>query len=144
MLRRMCALVSEVIYDAEVTDVKLRHRRKRVFEIIFILGFEIVLLIFLFSFLGWYSIPLYLVGALLFFPSPYIRIPDKYKVTKNGLIYTGEKVIRLKKKYKLRMNEKDEFVSVCSSLGQEFLRLYTPKPDRLYQLLNGLITNIPE
>lgn len=134
----------DIVYEVDATNVKIRHQIKRVFEIIFILGYQILLLILLFSFLEWYAIPTYILGVLLFFPSPYIRIPDMYKITKKGLIYSGKRIFRLKKKHKLRMNKKDEFVSIASSLGQEFLRLYTPEPDRVYKILNNLIVNMTE
>lgn len=129
----------EVVYEGDATDLKLKHRRKRILEIVFIIGFDILLLVLLFSFLEWYAIPLYFLGILLFFPSPYVVIPDKYAITKDGMIHVGKRTFQLKKKHRVSVNTKDEFISISASFGHELLRLYTSELDRVNMLLKTIL-----
>jgi len=135
-------LNSQVVYQADVADLKLKHRRKRILEIAFILTFDILILVLLFSFLEWYAIPLFFLGVLLFFPSPYVSIPDKYAITEEGSIHIGKRTLQLSKRHKLSVNMKDEFVSVSGGFGHELLRLYTSEPDKVNTLLSGIIKKI--
>jgi len=135
-------LSGEVVYESDTTDLKLKHRRKRILEVLFILGFDIMLLVLLFSFLEWYAIPLYFLGVLLFFPSPYVLIPDKYTIMKDGTIHAGKRTLQLKKKHKVSANTKDEFVSISASFGHELLRLYTSEPDKVDMLLRAVLEGL--
>lgn len=140
----MRALENKVLYEAEVAEVKQRHRRKRNIEVVYIYGFEILVLFLMIFMIGYIVVPFYVVGALLFLPSPFILIPNRYTITKDGLIYCDGRIKRLKKVHKVNKNEKDEFVSVLNRFEQEFIRLYTLEPDRVHQLLEELIIMLPE
>lgn len=127
------------VYEGDATSLKLRHRRKRILEIAFILSFDTLLLVLLFSFLEWYAIPLYFLGVLLFFPSPYALTPDKYTIKRDGTISTGGRTLQLKKKHKVSVNRRDEFVSISAGFGHELLRLYTSEPDKVNTLLSSIL-----
>jgi len=112
----------------------------RIFRSIGIFILEMVFLLGLFMVFSLLAIAIFLLAVILFLPSPAVIVPAKYRITSAGVIHDEAKMIPFKRNYKVRMNEKRKFVSMLHSRRGEFLRLYTPEPGRVLQIVSESIS----
>jgi len=132
--------LEETLYEIEASGLKRADRNMRIFRAIGIFILEMALLLGLSMLFGLLAIAIFLLAAILFFPSPVLIVPAKYRITSAGVIHGEAKMIPFKRNYKVGMNEKRKFVSMSHSRRGEFLRLYTPEPSRVLQIVSGSIS----
>ena len=135
---------NKTLYEADVPDLTLKGRNRRIFRAANILVFELALLVILTFFFGIFAIIFYFIALLIFLPHPLLTSPSKYKIITRGVVYRENRLIPLKKEYKLQINTKGEFVSVLHHRKGEFLRLYTHEPEQVHKILNSLISSQKE
>jgi len=132
--------LEETLYEIEASDLKTADRRMRILRSVGIFILEMLLLLGLFMVFGLLAIAIFLLAVFLFLPSPAVIVPAKYRITSAGVIHDGAKMIPFKRNYKVRMNEKRKFVSMLHRRRGEFLRLYTPEPSRVLQIVSESIS----
>ncbi len=132
--------MEETLYEIEASDLKTADRRMRILRSVGIFILEMLLLLGLFMVFGLLAIAIFLLAVLLFLPSPAVIVPAKYRITSAGVIHDRAKMIPFKRNYKVRMNEKRKFVSMLHRRRGEFLRLYTPEPSRVLQIVSESIS----
>ena len=128
------------MYEVEASGLKSADRRMRIFRSVGIFVLEMTLLFGLFMVFGLLAIAVFLLAVILFLPSPAVIVPARYRITSVGVIHGESKMITFKRTYKVRMNEKRKFVSMLHSRRGEFLRLYTPEPSRVLQIVSESIS----
>lgn len=132
--------MEETLYEIDASGLKRTDRRMRIFRSVGIFILEMTLLLGLFMVLGLLAIAIFLLAVFLFLPSPVVIVPARYRITSAGIIHDESKMIPFKRNYKVRMNEKRRFVSMLHSRRGEFLRLYTPEPSRVLQIVSESIS----
>jgi len=132
--------LEETLYEIDASGLKRDDQRMRIFRSVGIFILEMTLLLGLFMVLGLLAIAIFLLAVFLFLPSPVVIVPARYRITGAGIIHDESKVIPFKRNYKVRMNEKRKFVSMLHSRRGEFLRLYTPEPSRVLQIVSESIS----
>jgi len=132
--------LEETLYEIEASGLKRTDRRMRIFRSVAIFILEMVFLLGLFMVFGLLAIAIFLLAVIFFLPSPAVIVPAKYRITSAGVIHDEAKMIPFKRNYKVRMNEKRRFVSMLHSRRGEFLRLYTPEPSRVLQIISESIS----
>ena len=106
------------IYEAKVHELKLKDRKSRLFYALRIAVFELLVLILLLQFLGLPAFIGFIIGLFFFIPTPYITVPDSYKIINGAVLFDQNKVLSLKKEYKLRRN-KEGNMSPSSIVARE-------------------------
>jgi hypothetical protein len=134
--------LEETLYEIEASGLKRADRSMRIFRSVAIFILEIVFLLGLFMVFDLLAIAIFLLAVILFLPSPAVMVPAKYRITSAGVIHDKAKMIPFKRSYKVRMNEKRRFVSMLHRRRGEFLRLYTPEPSRVLQIVSESISKI--
>jgi len=129
----------KVLYEVNVTDLKMADRKKRILRSAVLFIFQLALIFVLVSILGIWAILIFLLAIYMILPTPLIPVPSKYKITSQGVMLNERRVFSLKRGYRLRSNEKRKFVSVLHGRRGEMLRLYTPEPKRVIRILDELI-----
>jgi len=132
--------LEETLYEIEASDLKTADRRMRILRSVGIFILEMLLLLGLFMVFGLLAIAIFLLAVFLFLPSPAVIVPARYRITNAGVIHDRAKMIPFKRNYKVRMNEKRKFVSMLHRRRGEFLRLYTPEPSRVLQIVSESIS----
>ena len=132
--------MEETLYEIDASGLKRDDQRMRIFRSVGIFILEMTLLLGLFMVLGLLAIAIFLLAVFLFLPSPVVIVPARYRITSAGIIHDESKMIPFKRNYKVRMNEKRKFVSMLHSRRGEFLRLYTPEPSRVLQIVSESIS----
>jgi len=126
----------EVLYNAEVTQLKSIDKSRRLLRTILIFIFELGFLFFISYFLGIFiAIIFFLISVILFIPSPMLITPSNYRVMKKGVQIDGGKLIPFKRGYKASMNEDRSYVSILHPRRGELIRLYTNEPSKLLGIL---------
>ncbi len=88
---------------------------------------------------GFYAFLALIVGIFLFLPNPLPPAPIEYAVTRYGIII-GKKEMKLFNNRNIiyKLNEKDNSISAVHRRKGEILKLYTPEPEYLYDLILSL------
>jgi uncharacterized membrane protein len=122
----------EVLYNAEVTQLKSADKGRRILRTVLIFIFELGFLFFISYFLGFvFAIIFFIISVVIFIPSPMLITPSNYRVMKNGVQIESGKLIPFKKGYKASMNEDRSYVSILHPRRGELIRLYTNEPSKL-------------
>jgi hypothetical protein len=132
-----------VLYQVDATDLKMADRTTRILRSIGILAAEIVLIFvvsYLLGDLAIYGVIVLFVVIVFLLPSPVALAPSKYKITKQGILFNGEKTFPLGKKYRLRVNQNRNFISIRDRKG-EVLKLYTTESEKVMKILDKLIAS---
>lgn len=131
-----------ILYEKDSHELKAKDQKRRILEFISLFALEISVLGILLNLFGLAVIPAYLLAVVVFLPSPLITVPGAYKISSTSIICDGRKIITLRKGNKLRLNEKRGYVSILHRMKGEFLRLYTDEPERVYALLDNLLSKL--
>jgi uncharacterized membrane protein len=129
----------KVLYEANVTDLKMADRKRRILRSAVLFILQLALIFVLVSILGVWAILIFLLAMYMILPTPIIPVPSKYKITSQGVMLNERRVFSLKRGYRLRSNEERKFVSVLHRRRGEIFRLYTPEPKRVIKILDELI-----
>lgn len=133
-----------ILYEADVTHLKDKDRKNRILRWILIIMIEMAILGVLISF---FDLLLPMIGYVFFiyltFPSPFYVSPNKYKITKKGILLNKKGHFILKGGYALKRNEKRMFISIFRNPKKirgvakiEILRLYAAEPEKVQELLD--------
>jgi len=132
---------SRVLYEFDATDLKMADRNQRILRSVGVFAAELALIfVVAISPLEIYGVIILFIAILFLLPSPVAVAPSKYKITKQGVLFDGQKVFPLQKKYKLRVNYDRNFISVRDRKG-EVLKLYTTESEKVLKILNKLIVS---
>lgn len=134
----MNVLAGEILYDVDVTDLKMIDRRKRILSSTFIFIYQMAFILILALIIDIWAIFAFLL-ILYFLPAPFIPAPAKYKITSQGVKFDERRIFSFKKAYRLRADEKRKFVSILHRWRGEILRLYTPEPKKVMEILAKLL-----
>jgi len=132
-----------ILYEADVTELKNKDKRSRILRWILTITIEMAILGVLITL---FDLLLPLIGYAFFiyltFPAPFYVVPNKYKITKKGILLNKKRHFRIKKDYTLKRNEKRMFISIFRNPKKirgvakiEILRLYTTELDKVHELL---------
>jgi len=132
--------LEETLYEIDASGLKRADRSMRIFRSVGIFILEMAFLLGLFMVFGLLAIAIFLLAVILFLPSPAVIVLGKYRITGAGVIHDEAKMIPFKRNYKVRMNEKRKFVSMLHRRRGEFLRLYTPEPSTVLQIVSESIS----
>lgn len=135
----MSVVAVKVLYEANVTDLKMADRKRRILRSAVLFILQLALIFVLVSILGVWAILIFLLAMYMILPTPIIPVPSKYKITSQGVMLNERRVFSLKRGYRLRSNEERKFVSVLHRRRGEIFRLYTPEPKRVIKILDELI-----
>ena len=139
--RRRRTARSRVLYEFDATDLKMADRNQRILRSVGVFAAELALIfVVAISPLEIYGVIILFIAILFLLPSPVAVAPSKYKITKQGVLFNGQKVFPLQKKYKLRVNYDRKFISVRDRKG-EVLKLYTTELEKVLKILNKLIVS---
>jgi uncharacterized membrane protein len=128
----------DYIYEAEVSDLVLLDRNGRILRGVKVIAFEMTMLAVALSIFGNAAIIGFIVAVFFLFPSPSIPCPTEYKISERGVVFI-EKVLFLKKGYKLTVNTEKKFVSINNpGFRGEIIRLYTDEPKEVLEILEKL------
>ncbi len=132
---------SEILYEAEVSDLKSADKGRRILRSISIFILEILFLLGMSIIFGNIIIPaiIFIVAVILIIPTPILMTPSSYRVMKHGIDCDGRRLIPIKKDYKATMNEKRKFVSILHKRRGEIIRLYAREPSKLLGILRSSI-----
>jgi len=132
-------MAGKILYEAEVSSLKLKGRKKRVLRSIVILICELNFLIFsCLAFGVFIGFAIYAIAIFFFLPTPFLKCPSKYQIIEQGVVYEG-RIFPFKRGYSLRLNEKGRYISVCHGLKGEVLRLYTYETKTVFEILDRLL-----
>lgn len=139
---------SRVLYEVDATNLKMTDRDKRVLGSASVLSVEIAL-IFIVAYITSASewgmiagLAILFIAILYFLPTPLVLAPSKYKITRQGILFNGEKTFALGKKYRLKADQNRNFVSVRDRKG-EVLKLYTTETEKVVKILDKIIASEP-
>jgi hypothetical protein len=137
---------SRVLYEVDATNLKMTDRNKRILGSVGIFSVELAF-IFIVSFLlntsEWMMVvgfAILLIAIMFFLPTPLVLAPSKYKITKQGIFFNGEKAFPLEKKYRLKVNQNRNFISVRDRKG-EVLKLYTTETEKVMKILDKILAS---
>lgn len=130
----------EILYEAEVSDLKSADKGRRilrtitifVLEILFIWGMALALSIVV-------SAIIFLIAVVLIIPAPILMTPSHYRVMKHGIDCDGRKMMPIKKDYRANMNERRKYVSILHKRRGEIIRLYAKDPSKLLGIFRSSI-----
>jgi uncharacterized membrane protein len=129
----------KIHYAANVIDLKNADKNSRIYRAIKIILLEMGAAIFAIMLFGEAALLGFAIAIFLIFPSPQLLVPSQYRITDRGLIYGKERLISIKKKFKLEVKEEKKYVSVSESVMKgEFMRLYSPEPEIVLKILDKL------
>lgn len=132
---------NETLHEEEASGLKRKQRGKIIGEKLSVFIFAISILIIMLYLLGPYVIAGFILAIFLFYPYP--LIPNRYKITESTIICNEKRVIPVQKlsprRHKLKLNEGDNYVSIHHRLRGEFIRLYTSRPKKVYNILIRLM-----
>ena len=131
----------EILYEAEVSNLKLADRGRRLLRMMTIFVLEILFLLGMSLIFGNIIIPaiIFLVAVVLLIPTPILMAPGSYRLMKHGIDCDGRRLIPLKKSYRATMNGRRKFVSILHKRRGEIIRLYTSDPKKLLGILRSSI-----
>jgi uncharacterized membrane protein len=92
--------------------------------------------------LGIIGIIIFFLAVFMFLPIPFVMTPDRYKIAGKGAVLDERRFFSFKKGLKLSINEERKFVSIRHRWKGEVLRLYTPEPRKVYEIVENLIASI--
>lgn len=129
----------EILYEAEVEQLKSADKGRRIFRTILIFVLEILFLLGLALIFGNILVPaiIFMICVLIFIPSPMLIAPSKYRVMKHGVDCNGRRTVPFKKGYKANMNLQRKFVSILHNRRGELIRLYTNEPKKLLSIIRN-------
>jgi len=130
-----------VLYEAEVTDLKMEDKNKRILRFVTILANELALLFLLGIFLGIIGLIIGAVVMWVFLPFPLVRTPNRYQITNKGIICDGNRYVELKTDFKFKLNEERKLISIYRG-RKEILNIYSPEPDKVLDILNRLVKRL--
>ena len=127
----------EILYDAEVSQLKSADKGRRILRTVLIFMFELGFLFFVSYIIGSIiiAIILFVISVLIFIPSPMLITPNNYRVRQKGVEIDWGKLIPFKRGYKAGMNEDRRYVSILHPRRGELIRLYTNEPSKLLSIL---------
>ncbi len=132
----------KVLYEIDAVDLKSSDRGKRILRSTGLFVLQMALVLGLFLLIGIWAIFILILATYVFLPSPIIPVPSRYKITAKGIIIDNRSIFPLRKDYKLRFNEKRSFVSILHRWRGEIIRLYTPEPEKVTNILDKLISKL--
>ena len=144
-------MTDKSLYEAEVADLKKKHRRKRLLISSTHITLEMAFLLVLFYIFGLQMIIVYIVVATFFLPSPFFLVPSTYKIMGNGVIHFEDlpfrksskpRLFAFKSDHKLRIKEEEMHVSILHRHRGEALRLYTREPEKVYKILQKIYSDL--
>jgi uncharacterized membrane protein len=135
-------LTSGVLYEADVKDLKLADRGRRNLRSALVFIGEMAVIFPLVFLLGIIGIIIFFLAVFMFLPIPFVMTPDRYKIAGKGAVLDERRFFSFKKGLKLSINEERKFVSIRHRWKGEVLRLYTPEPRKVYEIVENLIASI--
>ncbi len=136
---------TRVLYEIDAANLKLADRNKRISISVGFASVELALVFIVSYLMG--TTELMLVGFVLllivvffFLPTAFPFAPAKYKITKQGIFFNGEKAFPLAKKHRLKVNQNRNFISVRERKG-EVLKLYTTETEKVMKILDKIIAS---
>jgi len=133
----------KILYEAEVTELKLADQRKRAYRSILMAICESLFFVLLCGLLGIiFGITIFLAALFVFLPPLFIITPSRYQLTSQGIINNDQTFSPFRKGYHLHINEKRNFVSISHRWKGEILRLYSREPKRIFKILEQLFANL--
>jgi uncharacterized membrane protein len=130
----------KILYEEDSTILRSNNRKWILARALFVWTAEIMFLIALCIAFGTFiGILIYLLSIFIILPTPFLKVPKKYKITNKGIAYNG-KLFLVHKIYKIRMNARRKYVAVYHPLRGELIRLYTEKPNEVYTLLCKILS----
>lgn len=132
----------KVLYHADVTDLKIADRKKRILFASILIIAHLTLVFVVALFIGLWAILVYILLMYLFLPSPVVLAPSRYNINSQGLKIDESKTFPLKKNYTFRPNGNRKFVSIRNRRKGELLRLYTPEPEKVAEILENLVKKL--
>ena len=131
---------NDVLYEANVEDLKQMDRGKRVRRTVILFAAQFIFIFLLTDFLGIYGIIVFLIAAFTILPKSMVPTPSSYKIRKDGVIVLDRgKPFTFNRRHTLQVDEYRKFVSIKSRWRGEDLKLYTPKPKKVMKILESLI-----
>ncbi|MBO3755242.1 MAG: DUF2208 family protein [Candidatus Brockarchaeota archaeon] len=138
----MKILTAEVLYEADVRNLKLADRGKRNLRSALIFVGEMAIIFPLVFLLGIIGIIIFFLAIFTFLPIPFVMTPSRYKIGSKGAVLDERRFFSFRKGLKLTVNEERKFVSLRHRWKGEVLRLYTPEPRKVYEIIENLIASI--
>lgn len=134
----------KILYAVDVTDLKMADRKNRNLSSLVSIIAQLALLVILAALFDIWGALIFILVLFVFLPLPIVPAPSKYQITRQGVKFNESKVFALKKDYSLRSNEERKYVSVRQRRRGEAIRLYTPEPDTVIEILENLIKQLSE
>lgn len=126
----------DILHEENAEKLKRKNYGKLLLRNIIIWIAEIIFLITLCIALGTF------MGTIIFtatiftiLPTPFLKTPSKYKITTKGIIY-NDKIFIIHEIYKIKVNVKKMYISICHPIRGELIRLYTENPEKTFQALH--------
>ncbi|MEM2195430.1 MAG: DUF2208 family protein [Candidatus Methanomethylicia archaeon] len=124
-----------VLYEEDSTKIKREKSRKIYLKKMIIWVAETIFLISsCIAFGNVIGIIIFTIMIFTILPTPFLKVPAKYQITKEGIVYDG-KMFSVYKIYRVKVNMKERYVAICHPLRGELIRLYTQDPNKLYKIL---------
>ena len=129
-------LNNEVLYEeTDSSQIEKADRVNRYLRGTILLIIEVITIGFLIRYFGLFILPLYIIFTWRYFTRPIPIAPKAYKITKQGVIFGENNIIRLNKVSKITHNRDKKYVSLNRNLRFEMIRLYTNNPLDLYNII---------
>jgi len=136
--------IGEILYEDDVKDLKDRDKPRRLSRTMSILALQMGVLLVLYMFIGILGLFVGMVLMFFIFPSPFIAIPNWYKITTKGLYFEKGLVLFTKKwgiSFKVRPEK--NYVSIYRK-NREIMWLYSHDMEQLSKALEKMLQLIEE
>ena len=132
---------SHILYEDEVRDIKEMDKVRRWERTIFMLLLQMGMLFALYVFLSLIGLIIGMLLLFFIFPPPFITIPSRYKVTKEG-IFMDKGTMGLAKGIGLRFKvHKEKSCVAVYRKNREIMWIYAHDLDGLMRALNEALSS---
>jgi len=131
--------LSDVTYEVDASLIKKADKKNLILRGIKIFLLEITLLLTITRLLGPLVIIPFIIGVFTVLPSPVPITPNSYQIERSRIIFDSNRSIKINHFNKVKLYSQKKYVSILNRFNWEFLRLYSPEPEKVFKIIKYLI-----